>query len=591
MQSKLELSSQLLTSRTNRRRIILFAALLVSTFVTIAHGQKPQAVLPKVYIDTTWNLPVGGTTWAAHTAAQFSSALKSSSPGDIIVLDAGATYSGNFHIPVKANPNQKWIYVVSSAYGNLPAPGTRATPADAVNMPKIVTPGAPGALGFVDGSNHWRFVGIEVASASTYSPPGYTPGVYYGYALIGDFGNPPVTLPDSIVFDRCYVHGDATHDVQEGLQGNASNFAVVDSYISEIHMKGTDTQAVAAFYTPGPIKLVNNHLEAAGENVMFGGAGGHANPYVPSDIEVRNNYLYKPLSWAKVGVGIPPNNTMVVKDALEFKSAQRILFDSNIIANVWASGQSGFAVLLTVRTSQSGDIAVVNDITLTNNILENVVSGFMSEAIDDQCASSSYPNCHNAGSQARWYIANNQIVLYDPTLPGGARNELLGFTPGKNRVNGLNAPGVMHDVVFQHNTVVPAASAQCWNSVYFSIPSGAQKPFSNLTNNIWILDNALCREPTGDWGLQGTSGLTQYIGNPSTPPYDLTQRFYGNVMYVPSGNKVQVFPPANYATTVPFTYVDPSTGDFQLLTPYWTNTSDGQLSGVNFANLPTSTGP
>ena len=116
--------------------------------------------------------------------------------------------------------------------------------------------------------------GHRTDSASTYAPPGYTPGAKYGYALVSDYGNPPVTLPDSIIFDRCYIHGDATHDVQEGLQGNASNFAVVDSYISDIHMAGTDTQAVAAYYTPGPIKLVNNHLEAAGENVMFGGAGG-----------------------------------------------------------------------------------------------------------------------------------------------------------------------------------------------------------------------------------------------------------------------------------------------------------------------------
>ncbi len=81
------------------------------------------------------------------------------------------------------------------------------------------------------------------------------------------------------------------------------------------------------------------------------------------------------------------------------------------------------------------------------------------------------------------------------------------------------------------------------------------------------------------------------MGSPNTPPYDLTQRFYGNVMYVPPGDRLQTFPPANYATTVPFTYVDQSTGDFQLLTPYWTDTSDGQLSGINFANLPTSTGP
>ena len=67
--------------------------------------------------------------------------------------------------------------------------------------------------------------------------------------------------------------------------------------------------------------------------------------------------------------------SMVVKNAFEVKSGQRILFDSNVIENVWANGQMGYAIVLTVRSSQSGDFAVVNDVTITNNILKNVVSG------------------------------------------------------------------------------------------------------------------------------------------------------------------------------------------------------------------------
>lgn len=37
---------------------------------------------------------------------------------------------------------------------------------------------------------------------------------------------------------------------------NFTNSVVVDSYISDIHMKATNTQAVASYVTPGPIKLV-----------------------------------------------------------------------------------------------------------------------------------------------------------------------------------------------------------------------------------------------------------------------------------------------------------------------------------------------
>jgi len=578
----------LTTCWQRRWKLISSIALLAINFALPVAAQKPQAVLPQVYIDTSWNPPVGGTRWAAHTAAQFSSALTSAAPGDVIVLDAGVVYSGNFVLPAKANPNGRWIYIESSALSNLPAPGTRVSPADAGNMPMIVTPGATNAVRFKDGANYWRFVGIEVYSASTYKPPNYTPGVYFGYALVDKFSYPGTSnIPDHIFFDRCYVHGDATHDLQEGLVLNFTNAAVVDSYISDIHAKGMDTQAVLAYVTPGPIKLVNNHLEAAGENVMFGGAGGGAFGYVPSDIEMRNNYLYKPLSWVPLSVG---TNTYTVKDAFELKSAQRVLFDSNTIQNVWAAAQMGFAMVFTPRSSQSGNVAVVTDLSITNNLLQNVVSGINTAAADGQCGTPSSPNCTNAGSQDRWYIFDNLIEFYDPTLSGGARNIGIQLNYSLDLPNGgILVP--IRDAVFQHNTVLPAASTPCWSSVYFGVPQAWKPPFSNVTINVWLLDNVMCNEPTGDWGQQGTAGLTEYMGAPSTPPYDLTQRFYGNVTFVPSNNRVYTFPAHNYATTIPFIYVNPPAGNYQLLTPYWTDTSDGQLSGINFASLPTSTGP
>jgi hypothetical protein len=546
----------------------------------LAVAQKPVAELPRVYIDTTWNPPLGGTTWAAHTSAQLSSALTASYPGDVIVLDAGVTYVGNFYLPSKANPNNKWIYVISSALATLPA-GVRVSPAVAANMPKIVAPAASSPVYLKSGANHWRFSGIEVYSASTYVPTGYPTGRYYGQALVQNYDSIPAVLPDSITFDRCYIHGDTTHDVQRALAMNWSNAAVIDSYISEIHAVGMDTQAIGLWITPGPIKITNNFLEAATENVILGGAGGANQPYITSDVEVRNNYFFKPLSWAAVGVGISPGNTMVVKNHFEIKNGQRVLIDSNTFENNWANGQTGFSVLFTIMTSQSGNIAVVQDITATNNILKNVVSGFETMTVDWLCH---LPSCTNPGYAQRINITNNLITFYDPTLPGGARNAGLELNPGQdwisNSPNAIN--GVPKDVVFQHNTMIAAASQPCWNSVIFATNTG-QTANGHASNNVWILDNVLCREVAG---VQGQAALAMFMGDPTTSPYDITQRFYGNVMYAPKGDTVNVYPAHNYATTVPVTYVNPATGNFQLLTPYWTDTSDGQLAGINNANLP-----
>src|SRR6516164_8489182 len=104
-----------------------------------ARAQMPVPALPQVQVDTTYRAPAGGKTWRPHNPAELKAALEGAPPGDIIVLDAKATYQGNFVLPVKINPEHKWIYLVSSELSRLPDPGARVTPASAVNMPKIVT--------------------------------------------------------------------------------------------------------------------------------------------------------------------------------------------------------------------------------------------------------------------------------------------------------------------------------------------------------------------------------------------------------------------------------------------------------------------
>src|SRR5208282_2313239 len=137
----------------------------VLLFTALAQAQMPVAALPEVYIDTTWNPPTGGVTWKAHTSADLTNAFTSAVPGDTIILDAGSVYSGNFTLPAKANPNNLWIYIESSALSKLPPPGMRVNPStDAPNMPKIVTPNTNSAIIIAPGGNHYRLVGLEITS-------------------------------------------------------------------------------------------------------------------------------------------------------------------------------------------------------------------------------------------------------------------------------------------------------------------------------------------------------------------------------------------------------------------------------------------
>jgi hypothetical protein len=133
-----------------------------------------------------------------------------------------------------------------------------------------------------------------------------------------------------------------------------------------------------------------------------------------------------------------------------------------------------------------------------------------------------------------------------------------------------------------------------WNSAYFELPQlswNCTPPagFSS-THNVWMLDNVMTRQPNGDCGLVtiygGVAGLAYYMGDPSP----LAPRFYGNVMYVPSGDRLQSFPAHNYSTMVSFSYVDPAHTNYQLASPNWTDTTDGKIAGINWSTLQAATG-
>ena len=104
-------------------------------------------------------------------------------------------------------------------------------------------------------------------------------------------------LPHHIVIDRCYVHGDRQLGARRGIAMNSRDTAVVHSYLSDFKEVGADSQAIAGWNGTGPFMIADNYLEAAGENVLFGGADPAIPDLVPEDIEVLRNHMAKPLAW------------------------------------------------------------------------------------------------------------------------------------------------------------------------------------------------------------------------------------------------------------------------------------------------------
>src|SRR6266481_3333996 len=88
------------------------------------------AELPRVTVASSMaDTPARGSIVAVNAGGDLQSALNNAHCGDVIELQAGATFSGKFLVPAKNCDINHWIIVRSSAPDSaLPAEGQRATP-------------------------------------------------------------------------------------------------------------------------------------------------------------------------------------------------------------------------------------------------------------------------------------------------------------------------------------------------------------------------------------------------------------------------------------------------------------------------------
>jgi len=385
-----------------------------------ALGQPADPVVPpappRVFLDTSYLQPPGRTI-AVAMGADLQAALRAANPGDVITLEPGAVYAGNFSLPKKSRSG--WIVIRSGAPADkLPAPGMRVTPGFAGAMPKIVSPDSRPAVSTEPGAHHYRFVGVEFTTAAS---------VKTIYSIVS-FGGDQATeaeVPHNLILDRCYVHGHPQLATRRGILLNSAYSAVIDSHVSEIHAVGADSQAILGYNGPGPFKIMNNFLEGAAENIMFGGADPKIPGLVPSDIEIRGNHLFKPMNWRPgdpnfIGV------QWTVKNLLELKNAQRVLIEGNLLENVWST-----AVVLTPR-NQDGKApwSLVRDVQFQNNIVKNVMSGFVVQSTDDERLSE---------PTKRIAIVNNLWL--------GLTRTFFGVTSARDVA--------LDDLLIDHNTAIP----------------------------------------------------------------------------------------------------------------------------------------
>lgn len=522
------------------KRVSIVAVMTVLTIVSLASTPRIAASseaahppeLPRLYVDTM-SAPRTGRTIPVPAGEDFQAALDASQPGDVIVLEAGATFTGPFTLPNKQGSG--WITIRSSTSESSLPEGTRATPSHATGMPKLVA--AHGSvLTVAPGAHHYRFVRIEIQPRE---------GVFlYNLVLLGHNETSVENLPHHIIFDRCYLHGDPKKGTRRGIAMNGRYIAVVDSYLSDFKEVGQDSQAILGWSGSGPFKIVNSYLEGAGENVMFGSGDPAIPNLVPSDIEIRRNYFSKPLSW-KIGDPHYEGTPWTIKNLFELKNARRVLIEGNLFEYNWAHAQNGFAILLTVR-NQDGNApwSVIEDVTFVNNIVRHTGSGVNILGLDD----------NRTSQQVRRILIRNNLFDDVNGAKWGGSGILFQLLRGTA------------DVVIEHNTAFQTGSIIMADGL----------PHSGFVYRYNIT-------PHNDYGIMGTgtgagiSTLKAYFPDSVIRNNVIVG---GNANQYPHGN---FFPPVIEGLR----FVDRAGGNYRLTSPglFKRSGSDGKDPGVDFDAL------
>jgi hypothetical protein len=377
--------------------------------------------------------------------------------GDTILLARGATYTGNFTLPVRTDADGV-VTIRTEGDEGFPGDGERISPAASAQLAKLRSPNSSPALATAPATRGWRIALVELLANKDGAGDIVT---------LGDGSSVQSSLdrvPADFTLDRLYIHGDPMHGQKRGIALNSARTTITGCYINDIKTIGQDSQAILGWNGPGDYVIENNYLEAAGENLMFGAADPSIHDLVPTKIVVRENLLSKPLAWRDAAA---PH--WQIKNLFELKNARQVVVERNVMERSWPEAQTGYAVLFTVRNQDGGcPWCLVEDVEFRGNLVRQAAGGMQILGVD---------NGHPSRQTNRLRIHDNVFDGIDRRAWGGEAFFLL-LTDGPR------------DVVIDHNTIVQGESGGL-----IKIADGVTRDFK-LTNNV---------ASHGDYGIIGTN--------------------------------------------------------------------------------------
>jgi hypothetical protein len=429
----------------NMKKIILL--LLVSVSVAYAQTDGPAALPSQTYYTPT---PFSATPSAnmqvvVKPTDNLNAVFAAAKPGTIFLLPQTDFDTAVTIVGPKCTATA-WCYVRVNAPDNyLPSWSTRLKGPEYYSkpgaLPRIVITTSSAT---VMPGQFVRWFGVEVTRPS---------GTGVVYNLMNFSGS------HDVVIDRMWFAGTVIDETNRGIiLNNTYNVTIQNSWFSEFHCRALvgacgDSQAISgggSTVQDGNFKIVNNYLEAAGENIIFGGSPAL---FTPSNIVIAYNDFNKPWAWNPHDPTYAPTigkdgllHPWIVKNLLELKNASRVLITGNRMTNTWGGfTQIGAGVLLTAKNAgvNGCPICQVTDVTIRYNYISYVGQAF-------QIGYSQSDPGYWPADEGRISVHDNLVdhIQYPTCYACGSYP--IGIGAGYSSTN--IPPATLHDVVIDHNT-------------------------------------------------------------------------------------------------------------------------------------------
>ncbi len=343
---------------------------------------------PADYVDLRFPDALSGVTTPVPSGGNLQTFLNNVNCGDTLLLEAGATFTGNFVLQrnecgCAADPTQFIMIRSDASDSNLPDQDERFNPTTHGSfVPIILTSGSQATLEADNNSSAASTVDCYYFFAIKFECTGSPTIENFWCVRLGDEGNTQVAdEPQFIIFDRTWFHANELHSFRRALYIVAANhIGLINSYVDGWSSNSNDCQGVL-IRMGFALHFENNFIDGAAEPIMAGGVRPKTNE-VPSDILVLRSQHTHPNNWNPEDPAYDGRSRQV-KNLFELKNARRVIVEGNVFHNNWSGSQGGHAVILSPRGESNTPWAEVRNVVMRFNKMFDLGRGFNQAGADN----------------------------------------------------------------------------------------------------------------------------------------------------------------------------------------------------------------